>query len=445
MSAATEAAISTGFVPRKWQAAVARQLRRFSVVVVHRRGGKTVFAIAKLVDEALREHRHAPRFAYIAPFLKQARGIAWDYLRQYTAHLPGVQIREGDLTVVFPNGAKITLYGADNIHAVRGLYFDGIVVDEVAQMDPIVWGEVIRPALADRNGWAIFIGTPRGINLFSELFYRAQNDTTGNWIAFLLRPEDTDSIAPAELEQMAAEMSESEYAQEILCDFSAANDDNLIQLSLAIEASKRSLRADQFHYAPRVLGVDVARYGGDRCVIFPRQGLAAFQPKIFRDIDNMEFAARVAASIDKFQPDAVFIDAGRGEGVIDRLRQLGHSVIEVNFGARALNDRYADRRSEMWAEVEAWLKSGGAIPAVPDLIQDLCAPTYTYADRAGKFRLESKDSMRERGLRSPDIADALALTFAAPVRNSRHDPTAWKRSGKTQVAQIDYDPFREER
>jgi hypothetical protein len=437
-------AVDTGFDPREWQARVGDALTRFSVVVVHRRGGKTVFAINKLIDEALREHRTSPRFAYFAPFLKQARAIAWDYLKFYTRNIPGVTIHESDLSVDFPNGARIRLFGADNILAAKGLYFDGVVLDEVAQMDPTTWGEVVRPALADRNGWALFIGTPRGINLFSELFHRAQADVTGEWSAFLLRPEDTNALDPVEIEKMQAEMSESEFAQEILCDFSAANTDNLIGLALALEASKRSLRQDQFMYAPRVMGVDVARYGDDRCCIFARQGLAAFQPRVFRDIDNMDFAAKVAASIDKFKPDAVFVDAGRGEGVIDRLRQLGYSVVEVPFGGKPLNDRFADKRSEMWSEMEKWLRAGGALPNSTDLIQDLCAPTYTYADRSGKFRLESKDSMRERGMRSPDLADALALTFAAPIRKD-HAPDAWKREGKTKFADMAYDPFKEER
>ena len=129
----------------------------------------------------------------------------------------------------------------------------------------------------------------------------------------------------------------------------------------------------------------------------------------------MELAARVAVQIAEHSPQAVFVDAGRGEGVIDRLRQLGHSVIEINFGGQAMRpERYANKRAEMWADLAAWLKAGGTIPNHMDLKTDLSTPTYSF-DAAGRMVLESKDKIKERLGRSPDLADALALTFALPV------------------------------
>src|SRR4051812_27503527 len=124
-----ERQIDLGFRARGWQAEVFRNLTRFSVLVVHRRGGKTVLAIMRLIDAALRCSKKDGRFAYLAPELKQAKDIAWSYLKQYSALVPGVQINESELFVLFPNGARIRLYGADNPDAMRGRYFDGIVID----------------------------------------------------------------------------------------------------------------------------------------------------------------------------------------------------------------------------------------------------------------------------------------------------------------------------
>lgn len=170
---------------------------------------------------------------------------------------------------------------------------------------------------------------------------------------------------------------------------------------------------------PVILGVDVARFGADSSVIVRRQGLKADGPVVMRGLDNMQLADRVAAAIMENRPHAVFIDAGQGQGVIDRLRQLGHDVIEVPFGGKPLQEgRFANRRSEMWYGLRQWLKSGGKLPDegddVPRLRAELSAPLYWY-DAAGRMVLEPKDKIKERLGASPDIADALALTFAAPV------------------------------
>ena len=139
---------------------------RFACIVTHRRAGKTVACIHDLHRAALTCDRIRPRFAYMSPFLKQAKSVAWDYLRAAVAagRHAGASIHESELRVDYPSGAQVRLFGADNADALRGLYLDGIVLDEHADMDPRVWPEVIRPALADRGGWAVFIGTPKGRN-----------------------------------------------------------------------------------------------------------------------------------------------------------------------------------------------------------------------------------------------------------------------------------------
>jgi len=192
-------------------------------------------------------------------------------------------------------------------------------------------------------------------------------------------------------------------------------DNQLIGLSEAVDASNRVYRESDISHAPIVLGVDVARYGGDRSVIFRRQGLIAFNPIIFNQIDNMTLAGRVAKEIEEHKPDAVFIDAGRGEGVIDRLRQLGYQIQDVNFGGRPQNDKYQNKRAEMWCDMAEWIKTRGCIPYNNDLLRDLASPTYQFSNASNKFALESKELIKARGGRSPDLADALALTFAFPA------------------------------
>jgi hypothetical protein len=406
--------IDTGFRPNVVQKGIFRNLKRFNVVVAHRRMGKTVFAVNALIDSAMAFPRNDGRFAYIAPYMNQARAIAWDYFKQYSHMIPGIKFHEQVATVEFPNGSKIRLFGADNADAMRGLFFDGAVLDEVADMRPHVWPEIVRPAMSDRLGWAIFIGTPKGVNLFSDLYFRGQDDK--NWYCQSFPVSETGLIPDEELAAARKTMTENQYLQEFECDFNASVDNALIPLSVVLEATGKHRGLDEVEGSPKILGVDVARYGGDRCCIFPRQGLIAHKPKSWQGIDNMTFAGYVGAAIAKWEPDAVFIDAGRGEGVIDRLRQLGHrNIIEVNFGGKAGDPHYVNKRSEMWDQLRRWLEAGGSIPPTPGLKQDLTAPTYSYNNAANKFQLESKDKIKERGLPSPDLGDALALTFANPI------------------------------
>lgn len=412
--------IDIGYRPHFYQTKIHQSIRRFSVIVAHRRFGKTVFAVNTLIAAALRSQKQNPQYAYIAPFRNQAKAIAWKEIKKYTDKIPGVEFVEAELKVIFPhNGAEIRLYGADNPDALRGLYLDGAVLDEVADMRPELWGEVVRPALSDRKGWALFIGTPKGINMFSELYFSALESPS--WYAEAFRASETGLIDEQEMAAMKETMTESQIAQELECDFSAAVDNVLLSVSEVQEAAGKHLPPNEYNRSARIMGVDVARYGDDRSVIMKRQGLASFEPLVKRGIDNMELASIVAKHIDQWRPDAVFIDAGRGEGVIDRLRQLGYPIIEVNFGGKAMDDRFFNKRSEMWSDMADWIKAGGAIPKHQELMTDLCVPTFSFKNAANKFQLESKDHIKDRGMKSPDVADALALTFAYPVAPADYD------------------------
>ena len=194
--------------------------KRFTVIVAHRRFGKTMLGITRLMNAATDTRRKAARFAYLAPFQRQAKAVVWDMLKDQARALEQARFHEGELRCDLANGARISLYGADDPDSLRGLYLDGVVLDEFQQMDPRTWSEVIRPALADRKGWALITGTPMGRNAFWQLYERAK--ATPDWQAALFRASETDALPAEELAAARAVMSEEEYAQEFECSFDAA-------------------------------------------------------------------------------------------------------------------------------------------------------------------------------------------------------------------------------
>jgi len=407
-----------GYPMRKWQRECAGKAagRRFVVLALHRRAGKTEIALKKLLNAAMRATVELPMFFYVAPFRSQAKVIAWARLKQMVAVMASigqVEVNESDLFVRFAhNGAEVRLFGADNPDAMRGVRLDGAIVDEVAQIKPEVWEEILQPALSDRKGWAWFIGTPKGVNLFSELYFGATD--RADWASARYTVYETDALDPAEVERLRQTMSEASFAREYLCDFSAAGDNQVMSLTDVEEASRRVHPLGSNEYAPLIAGVDPARFGDDRSVLFPRRGLVAMKPLVWRGVDNMTLAGHVADWMRANSPDAVFCDAGAGSGVIDRLRQLSMDVVEVNFAGRPSDPVYLNKRAEMWFNLRDWLRNGGALPNDTALKQDLAGPTYEY-DRANRIQLEAKEAIKKRGLPSPDLADALALTFAHPV------------------------------
>ena len=436
--------IKLDYTPRKWQYRCHVNKQRFSVYALHRRSGKTELAIMELIDKAMKTDKELAMFVYVAPFLRQAKAIAWARLKSKIEPLRRtsvIDINEGELSVRFKhNGAIIRLFGGDNPDAMRGLRLDGIVMDEVAQLKNELWTDIVQPALSDRLGWSIFIGTPSGINLFSELYYKAIDES--DWTAARYTVYDTDSLHPDEVTRLKRDMSETSFAREYLCDFSAQGDDQLIALADTEDAAKRVYQQDHVKLFPVILGIDPARFGDDRSVVFRRQGKQAFKPVVYRGIDNMELASRVANLIEQHNPDAVFCDAGAGSGVIDRLRQLSYDVIEVPFGGKALKQQqYINRRSEMWWLMKEWIEEGGAIPNDIALKQELATPIYWY-DNVGRRVLESKDQIKKRlqGAGSPDLADALALTFALPVAKKVPEDIYIKRRNET-TQKAEYDPY----
>lgn len=216
----TQLHVTIPYSPRPFQRQIHQSLKRFNVLVCHRRFGKTVLAINHTLKAALTCELESPRYAYVAPTYKQAKLIAWDYVKKFSGVIPGVSFNEQELRCDLPNGARIRLFGADNPDSLRGIYLDGVVPDEPALMPATLWPQVIRPLLEDRLGWALFIGTPKGHNQFHELHQKAK--TLPDWYTAVYRASETGIFTPEQLADLQRDMSEEEYAQEFECSFEAA-------------------------------------------------------------------------------------------------------------------------------------------------------------------------------------------------------------------------------
>jgi hypothetical protein len=220
--------LDLGYIARPQFEAFHARTQRWGVIVAHRRAGKTVACVMDLVDSAIRCEKVRPRFAYIAPLYKQAKTVAWDYLKQYGLKIPGAVASESELRLDLPGGAQVRLFGADNPDALRGMYLDGVILDEAADMSPRLFSEVIRPALSDRLGWAFWIGTPKGQNDFYDLVYGVKGGFEGaiaspDWFYLCLKASETGILPNEELESAKRSgMSPEQYAQEFECSFQAA-------------------------------------------------------------------------------------------------------------------------------------------------------------------------------------------------------------------------------
>lgn len=222
------------YQPRKAFLPFHNRTKRYSVIVAHRRAGKTYSVIQDLVARALNFRKRDrstgkllanPKFAYLCPYKSQAKQVAWQYLVDFTKEIPGVKKNESELWVELPtvagDRARIFLAGADNPDNLRGLYFDGVVLDEYGDMKPEVYSTVIRPALADRTGWVVFMGTPKGKNDFYKRWQLAQ-ERPETYFSLRLKASESGILDSAEIEDMRSEMEPEEVEQELECSFDAA-------------------------------------------------------------------------------------------------------------------------------------------------------------------------------------------------------------------------------
>ncbi len=212
--------ITIPYKPRQHQIDVHNKLQRFNVLVCHRRFGKTVLCINEILKKCLENKLPRPRYYYIAPTYQMAKRTAWDYLKEYTGVLPDVQYHETELRADLPNGGRIQLLGCERPDSLRGLYMDGVILDEVAQMPTRLWTEIIRPALSDREGFMIAIGTPAGHNAFWTLYDHANHQD--DWYAETFKASDTGIISELELNEAKALMPPEIYEAEFECSFDSS-------------------------------------------------------------------------------------------------------------------------------------------------------------------------------------------------------------------------------
>lgn len=202
------------YYPRPWQTIAHNRPERYRVLVDHRRAGKTEFACAEMLDRAFKNTREGALYWYLAPQRNQAKTVVWERFKRImgdTINLPGVKINESELSIRLPHGPTVQLWGCDKPDMLRGPGLDGVIMDEVAQMPSVIWGQIIRPMLMDTKGWAIFIGTPKGRNLFYRLHLAASQDTTGEWWTRIFTAQERQQILdvwPGHEREAAAYLSE---------------------------------------------------------------------------------------------------------------------------------------------------------------------------------------------------------------------------------------------
>ena len=212
--------IEIDYTPRLQAREFHDRTERFAVLVAHRRFGKTVAAVNDLIRDALTIDLPNVRVAYIAPYLSQAKAVAWDYALEFTRDIPQIKVNHSELRIDFLNGARFRLFGADNYNALRGLYFDAVVADEMADFPASAWPTVIRPAIVDRKGRATIIGTPKGKNEFWEMYDYAKNHP--DWWCRMFKASETNILDADELKEAKRTMGEDRYEQEFECSFEAA-------------------------------------------------------------------------------------------------------------------------------------------------------------------------------------------------------------------------------
>ncbi len=320
----------SGYQPRAIFAPYRDRTQRFSVGVAHRRAGKTVAHVHELIRDALQIPLPNPRCAYVAPSFVQAKDIAWTYLKQYALGLKGVVASESELHVDLPNGGRVRLYGVENAHRLRGLYFDHVVLDEPQLMAPSVWPEIVRPTLSDRHGKASFIGTPNGRNHFWELFDEAGRDPA-NWFRFELRASRTLILPRSELDAARCQMTQEQYEQEYECSFQAATLGAYYGADLARAEAEGRIGA--VPYRPEHPVVTAWDLGiGDSTAIW----FAQLVGKAIHLIDYVEnagvglewYAARLKERPYRYEPallphDAAVKELGTGRSRFETLASLG--------------------------------------------------------------------------------------------------------------------------
>lgn len=331
--------------------------------------------------------------------------------------------------------------------ALSGLHskFPFILLDETGEMPPAILRSAEQALSTCVDGAIYAAGNPTST---TGALYHACNQLREQWEVVTITADPDDPKRTPRVDADNARLQIETYGREnpwvmstILGLFPPGSFNALMSVDDVEKAMSRHLDSQEYDWAQKRIGVDVARYGDDRTVLFPRQGLAAFAPVIMRNANGPAIAARVAAAKSKWGSEMELVDGtgGYGAGVVDALHQAGIHAVEVQFAGKANDPRYLNKRAEMWFAMAEWVKKGGALPRIPELVRELSGITYTFT--SGKFQLEAKEQIKKRLGFSPDLADALALTFGMPEAqsNAQRQATALERLTGANV--MDYDPY----
>lgn len=350
----------------------------------------------------------------------------------------------------FPKGADTETMGKtlSGIHSKYVLF----LIDESGAIPPEI-GKAAEQAVGEtlgRQGFCKIIQAGNPISL-EGMLYSASTSDDWHIIRITGDPNDPDRSPRIDIEWARSQIAkygidDPWVMSYLLGRFPKTSINSLLSVDQVEDAMSRSHQVSEYAYSQKRLGVDVARGGLDSTIIFPRQGLMAFKYVEMRNADGPMIAARVLQAKVKWGSEMEFIDdtGGFGSSVIDSLRMAGQNPSGVHFASKAINERYFNKRSEMWLEMAEWVKRGGCLPRCSRLKKELTAPTYTLHN--GRFRLEEKDQIKKRLGFSPDIADALCLTFSLAdmpakdefeyIRNMRGD--------KDNKIKSEWNPFGEE-
>lgn len=412
----TEITLPHEWTPRFYQIPVMSYLDgggKRAMSLWHRRAGKDSAGLNYAAKEMF---RRPGVYWHLLPTQTQARKVVWNNVDKQGRKMVDqafpealrAKKREDEMLVEFKNGSMWQLAGADNYDSLVGANPVGVIFSEWALTNPQAW-DFIRPILLENNGWAWFNTTPRGRNHAHQMAIMAQKNK--DWFFERLTVDDTHVLTPEQIdEERASGMSEEKVQQEYYCSFEAAEAVQFITYE-HVRAALDRLMEDPLK--PVIFGLDVARFGDDRSALAIRHGDKLMHLVTWQGLDTMQTASKVAEIAAREMPVRIFVDGvGVGGGVVDRLRQLGLRAIDVNAGGRAMESaRYYNKRAECWGRMKTWLTERGSIQPNAELEFDLQGPEYSY-DSNNRVQLEKKDDMKKRGIPSPDLGDALALTFA---------------------------------
>lgn len=348
----------------------------------------------------------------------------------------------------YPKAADVETIG----RTLAGLHsrYPFYLIDESGDIPPNMLRSAEQGLTSCEDGLIITAGntTSQSGLLYDATVSRAGSQDEGRYevISITADPDDPKRTPRVQLEwarqQIATYGRENPWVMAyVLGQFPPGSINALLSVEEVEAAMKREPQAGSYEWAEARLGVDVARYGDDRTVIFPRQGLAAFQPAVMRHARgsavSVDIANRVMGMMNEFKADQAFTDdtGGWAAGAVDVMRTAGRSPYGVQFHHSSPNQRFANMRAQMWMDMADWIKGKGCLPRIPEMIAELTAPTYFFNN--GKFQIEAKDQVKKRLGRSPDLADALALTFALPDRPAMPRDV---RGGMSERAKP-YDPY----